>query len=636
MSLSKRAPLLLLLGLAAVPGAARAGTWTRIGPDGGSVAEIAAAPSRPSVVYAGLGAGGVFRSADRGRTWTFAGKGLIDQPIHDLAVDPRNPDRVYAATNKGLLRSADGGVSWRQTASLAGGNVSTVSEVEIHPRQPAVLLAVAYGLGIFRSTNGGRTWTTEPVLPGFVLSLAASPVRPGVFWAGFAGGGLFKSVDSGRTWAAAGGGLPAGADILEIAADPRAADTVYAVAQGVPGLFKSTDGGATWTPSLDGLESSQVRKVAVDPESSSTVYALTEEQIFRSLNGGASWTLLAGTGLQGRPQTVAPLGSGVLAGTEAGLFLSTDQGATWRASQTGLTALPIASLALDGQDPLRIYAVSHLTGLYKMREGDASWRLLGHPVTVEPFEGFTSLVAVHPADPETLFAGVPLHIAKSENGGRRWTAHGVSPCIAPARIDIDPRDPATLYTSGYTVVRGCSDGPGACSLFRSRDAGQTWTCLSAGGPLLEINPLTSALYSIFGVNVWTSTDQGDTWTLLARDLHVSSFVASPVEEGTLWVGLSGRVAKSRDGGRTWTYSSIGLPGNDSVMHLAPHPTDPAVVYAGTNTHGVYRSADGGATWVRIGPWPAGLRLWAGIALDPRDPSVVYAGTDGAGVLRYEP
>lgn len=628
---------LLALCLPLLPASLTA-EWTRIGPDGGHVTEIATAPSRPAVVYAGLGTGGVFRSADRGRTWTFAGKGLIDHSIRDLAVDPRNPDRVYAATSDGFLRSADGGVSWRQIADPAGGNVSTVSEVEIHPRQPAVLLAVAYGLGIFRSTNGGRTWTTEPVLPGFVLSLAGSPVRPGVFWAGFAGGGLFKSVDSGRTWTAAGVGLPAGADILKIAADPRAADTLYTVVNGVSGLFKSTDGGATWTPSQNGLGSAQVRRVAVDPENPSTVYALTEFQLFRSLDGGASWTRLLATGLLGRPQTVAPLGFGVLAGTETGLFLSTDQGATWRASQKGLTALSIMSLALDGQDPLRIYAMSYLAGLYKMRKGDASWQRLG-----APFGGFTGPIAVHPADPETLYAGAPLHMGKSGNGGRRWTVYGIDPCFHPARIGIDPQDPATLYTSGYHVGSGCFNDPASCILYRSRDAGQTWTCIgggglptSSGGSLLGINPLTSALYTAVGINVWTSKDQGDTWTLLAPDLHVSSFAASPVEEGTLWVGLSGRVAKSRDGGRTWTYSSLGLPGNDSVMHLAPHPTDPAVVYAGTNTHGVYRSADGGATWARLGPWPAGLRLWAGIVLDPRDPSVVYAGTDGAGVLRYEP
>ena len=129
-----------------------------------------------------------------------------------------------------------------------------------------------------------------------------------------------------RSWTAAGVGLSGGAGILEIAADPRAADTVYAVANGVPGLFKSTDGGATWTPSLEGLGSAQVRNVAVEQENPSTVYALTEEQIFRSLNGGASWTSLPGTGLRGRPQTVTPLGSGVLAGTETGLPAGTETG----------------------------------------------------------------------------------------------------------------------------------------------------------------------------------------------------------------------------------------------------------------------------------------------------------------------
>jgi photosystem II stability/assembly factor-like uncharacterized protein len=626
---------LLLVVLAALPGAAQEGTWTRIGPDGGYVRKIAAAPSRPSIVYAGLGLGGVFRSADRGRTWAFAGEGLIALLVHDLEVDPMNPDRVYAGTSQGLFQSVDGGRIWRRIgrAELTGPFGPNVLAVEIHPRQPALLLAAVYGGGLFRSTDRGRTWSTEPGWPERILSLTASPVRPGVFWAGLQTGGLFKSTDSGTTWTAVGHGLPNGIDILDIAVDPRAGDTLYAVASGALGVFRSTDGGDTWTPSGNGLGDALIRGVAVDAERPSTVYALTIERLFRSRDGGATWRALAGTGLRGIPQAVAPLGSGLLAGTGEGLFLSLDQGATWRPSQAGLTATGVSSLAVDGQDPMRIYAVDFLRGLFKTREGNPSWQLLRH--------ADTGPVAVHPAAPETIYAGIPLHIAKSENGGRRWTAYSVGWCFVPTRIEVDPQDPATLYTSGTILSNRCSFNP-VCILFRSRDAGQTWSCIgdglpsSIGGPLLEIDSRTSALYVASGTGVWTSTDRGDTWSLLSPELHPSSFAASPVEEGTLWVGRVGRVGTSRDGGQTWTYSSAGLPRRGAVMHLAAHPTDPAVVYAGTYAHGVYRSTDGGLTWTPLGTWPAGLRLWAGIVLDPRDPSVVYAGTEGAGVLRFEP
>ena len=637
MNSSRFASTLLLLGLAAVPCAAREGAWTHIGPDGGTVAEIAAAP-RSDIVYAGLGLVGVFRSADRGRTWSFAGAKLVGLSIRDLDVDPVNPSLVYASTFEGLFRSTNGGSSWLRigTAELTGPLGGGVVQMEIHPRRPNTLLAAVFRGALFRSADRGRTWTTEPGWPLDVASLAASTARPGLFWAGLENGGLLKSTDGGRTWTAADRGLPAGA-VTGIALDPRTADIVYAAVSGA--MFKSRDGGATWKPSGNGLGGARVSDLAVDPAHPTTLYALAGGKLYRSKNGGAVWAELAATGLRDEPQTVKPLAYGVLAGTTAGLFRSTDEGATWRASQTGLAALSIRGFTLDAQDPPRLYAVDLDAGIFKTADGGASWQLLGHPFNAA---SSTGPVALHPDAPETVYASVPLHVAKSGNGGRLWSLNPVDACLQPYVLLVDPRDPAALYTSGGFLFAGCFSDPNACSIYRSLDAGETWSCIrdglpgGPGGPLLAINPLTSALYVPFATDVWTSLDHGDTWTLLSPGLLPSSFAASPVEVGTLWVGRVGRVGTSHDGGQTWTYSSTGLRGAGAVMHLAPHPTDPAVIYAGTYDRGVFRSTDGGLTWSPVGIWPAGTRLWAGIALDLRDPSVVYAATDGASVLRYEP
>src|SRR5215213_1710144 len=250
-TLMRRQGILLALCLFLLAASATAAEWTRIGPDGGYAVEIAAAPSRPGVIYLGLQPGGVFRSVDRGRTWTFAGAVLPSSTLQDLDVDPADPSRVYLSTARGLFQSTDGGATWVRigTAELTGPFGENVEQMEIHPRRPNVLLASVLGGSLFRSADRGRTWTIEPGAPAGVKSLAASPARPGLFWAGLRNGGLLKSTDSGKTWATADRGLPARADVNDLAVDPRAADTVYASMGGLTtGVFKSTNGGATWKP----------------------------------------------------------------------------------------------------------------------------------------------------------------------------------------------------------------------------------------------------------------------------------------------------------------------------------------------------------------------------------------------------
>src|SRR4051794_33972857 len=122
-----RAALLALLLLVPLARPATAvEPWTRVGPDAGNIRALAAAPSSPATVYAGLGVGGVFRSLDGGTTWSFASSGLkLQDTIRSLAVDVRRPDTVWAATYQGIYRSLNGGASWASTH-----NGSTASLVQ--------------------------------------------------------------------------------------------------------------------------------------------------------------------------------------------------------------------------------------------------------------------------------------------------------------------------------------------------------------------------------------------------------------------------------------------------------------------------------------------------------------------------
>lgn len=184
----------------------------------------------------------------------------------------------------------------------------------------------------------------------------------------------------------------------------------------------------------------------------------------------------------------------------------------------------------------------------------------------------------------------------------------------------------------------CLD-PYLCTFYRTLDAGASWQCLSSPFDLvrafpLAVDPFTSALYAqSFGLV--RSLDNGDTWTSLGLSA-ASSFVASPLVPGTLWAGQAGAVARSRDGGETWQFFSAGLPAGETLVSLAPDPSDPATLYAMTRQSGVFKSTDAGETWSRAGRWPALVEPRGGqLLVDPENPAIVYAGTNGAGVLRLD-
>jgi photosystem II stability/assembly factor-like uncharacterized protein len=324
---------------------------------------------------------------------------------------------------------------------------------------------------------------------------------------------------------------------------------------------------------------------------------------------------------------------GLLAGTRTGISLSTDRGLTWHA-QRGLHGLAIAGLAIDTQNPPRLYAGTLFAGVFKTRNRGASWLRL--PPPEDPLDWYRP-VAVDPENPETVYTGAGVSVARSFNGGRHWESHGALSCGVTEAIVVDPRDPDTLYTSGSIFSTSCIEVLGSCVLARSLDAGASWSCIQYGLSLflkiLGVDPFTSAVYVRAGADLWRSTDQGDTWSLVGTFDLFFSFAASPLVEGTLYVGQPGQVAKSVDGGQTWTFTAVGEPGH-AVVGLALDPEDPQVVYAALLGKGVFRSTDGGATWSPLGTWP-GWSIRSGPVVDPVDPSIVYVGTGEVGVLRFD-
>lgn len=634
--------LALLLLLIACPAAAepgRPGQWTRIGPDGGTAYSVAAAPSLPSRVYAGLI--GVFKSADTGSHWTFAGNGLGGEVVPtDLAVDPLRPDRVWAASPDGLFRTIDSGASWeRRDAGITGpdGQVPAgIAKVVIHPRKPATVWAAVSAGGLFRTTNGGASWQLLTDGPAEVTALLADPLHPGTLWAGTAGHGLFHSLDGGDTWTAVrggGAGLPADLSVTAMALDPLNPRVLVLTPAAGPLLFRSVDGGASWAAGGKGLPDDVVQALAIDPiaPGSPDVYAATLlHGIFRSRNGGRTWASAGPATAHRMAFALAATRSALFAATDAGVLVSTDHGTTWRSGR-GLSASSVTGVAVSTQDPPRLYAADG--SVLVTTNGGASWQSLG-PKGDAAVSGPIELA---PGQQDTVYAGVLGGIARSTDGGLHWR---IAPlpflCVTPEILLIDPARPATLYTGGDFSSAGCGQAPDACLTFKSTDAGASWSCIATNevrSPVLGIDPFHPSHLFAEGLHgLYRSTDRGATWSLWSPGLLAGRLAFDPRHEGLLYATLPGGVGRSTDGGATWQLSAAGLP-DGVLIAVAVDPVLPSTLYAATSRE-VFRSTDSGATWSPAGTGLEGAVLNS-LRIDPGDPSVLYVTTFDSGVMRLE-
>jgi photosystem II stability/assembly factor-like uncharacterized protein len=615
--------LLILLLSAAIPSRAGIGHWTPIGPMGGTVRALAAAPSRPGTLYAAVGLDKIYRSGDRGNSWTFAGAVEEDgfQGISDVAVDPGSPQRVYALGFWQVFRSDDGGARWRPVLPDLGPEVRPQTLV-VHPLIRGLIYVYLTDGDLLRTTDSGRRWTRTST-PAVAGVLAADPSSANVLYFGSFLGKLYKSVDGGATWSLSDRGLSQGGAIQALVVDPSSPRTLYLVpADDAPGrdLFVSRNGGASWSRLPSDLGRGNVRDLAVEPGQRPGLYLTLNGRPFRSFDGGRTWTEAAP--LLSPVQDLLLTPSGLMAGTATGIYRSTDRGASWFKADDGLRAVPVERLALD---PLRSHLYATSAGfLFKTPDGGGRWHLLPVP------EGVTGPVVTAPSRPGSVFAGTIQTVQRSVNGGREWAVGGEISCALPASLAVDPTREWVLYLGIDFIEVPCGQ---SCRTFKSIDAGSTWTCISdglnGGGSLVVADPRRSGvLYAESLGRLYRSEDDGLSWSLLVVGLNPLALAISPADPQVLFAGVANGVGRSEDGGRTWRFDTEGLP-EDAVHSLAADPVDSRTVYAAAFEHGVFKSTDGGATWTSLGPELEGLKVTS-LVLD-RDRKTLYAGTGLAGV-----
>lgn len=487
-----------------------------------------------------------------------------------------------------------------------------------------LVFAALFGLA-FPALAGVGLWTPLGPDGGFVTALAVDPADPGIVYAGTRGSGVFKSTDGGESWTLAGRGL--GTPIVAaVAVDPARHQIVYAATLD-DGVFKSIDGGALWARIWAGVAPApgtfgSTYALAVDPRRPDTVYAGTLTGVYRSTDGGATWSR------RGNLPGVFALaldsaGGWLYAGTEQGVFRSFDQGKTWAPASNGLPSRQrIESLALDPEQPKTLLAAT-FSGLYRSVDRGKRWQAVG-PV------GNAAAVAFQRRG--RAYAAFYSALYRSTDHGATWQA---SPPVPVFSFSALAAGPATVYA-------GSSGSPDGGGLFRSLDAGATWE-RSESGLLgltawpVAIDPSDSrTLFVVVNqVSLFKSTDRGATWTVSYPGSQrpfptsIADILLDPAEPGRIYLAVSneGPLQRSNDDGETW--ERLNGPTVPGLSDLALDPRAPGALW-GTGvgrdaTRGLFHSADGGVTWESVLTLSEGFTFVEHVEVDPRDPRIVYTG-----------
>ncbi len=661
--------LLIAAGLLGGAGAARAQRWHPVGPPGGAVSEVEVA-ANGRTVYAGIAAGTVFKSVNRGRNWAPASEGLSGT-LSELRTAAVNPGIVYALTTDGVFASFDAARSWSARNGLGsttlprlpGPGVSELRALEVAPSSPLQLYVVARPREgrffsafdqVYRSEDGGAGWVrASRGLPDRgspldqVFDLAVDPARPRVVYAATSQG-VFKTTDGGGRWTLAG---LAGVETFLVAVDRRRPDLVYAVGStddsGERRLFASENGGRTWSERIV----LAATLLEVHPTRAETAYAnsFVTGGLLETTDGGRTWTPIdpgLGQAAAGRVDDVAvdPVRPGVLfaavlaRGIRPGLFQSDDSGGgrSWRPSAAGIVATSVTVLAFAPGDPRTVYAGIADDGVYRLDIASGAWTRLG-------LDGQSVLALA--ADPQV--AGTFYAVARDPSGalgsGRIYVSND-----GAATFELLSDDPELTGKVDLAVVDGRVWAAGfhidivdpTTGLWERRFSRDTREIASAGsGPAAQVwwND-TQGLDADGGQDgLFVSNDAGINFArtlspggeildiaLLADDPdHVALGLGSP--------GLgryeTGAVFLSDDRGATWRQTA--LPNAPAVHQVVLDPADPERILAGT-VGAIYESLDGGASWRNLSSGLPRGALVTELIFDER--GRLYAATAG-GVFR---
>jgi hypothetical protein len=573
--------------------------WQGLGPFGGDISDVQVSPVNSSVVLAALApasgaAGTLYRSTDAGSSWAPVAS-LANVACYDIDFAPDGT--AYVSTIDGVWKSTNNGSSFNALNLGIGLNDQTLA-LTIDPTNPLRLwCGVADAIGnqpvnVMLSVNGGTSWSNKtPPLPS-PMSCTGIAVNPGdnqkvyaCFGGAFGGGQVWVSSNGGTSWTNKSSGLPANPmqDIVHEGTRLLVAGGQAFGSQFV-GLYSSTSEGTSWTPLHDGTWPTLViNDIAIDPNNSAVMLLGSGGKgVFRSINGGASWSFgVGGTG----PLTVNSVS--FAPGSSTTVFLGNSSNAVWKStaptpafapSSTGIGALDVFAVGSNPRDEREIaiaFQGQNDGGVYSSTDGGASWKLEALPGTRYSSVRFT------PAGQLYAISSGPSSVAPEglyRRDGSTWT--GIGP------------NQGALYESDLFTMRFSANSPGLI-----------W---AAGADFGVAGHEATVWRTLNGGGLWTKTYEGPAAPFdVVHDLHV----VDPAADTTLLAaftegGATGGVLRSTTGGASWVPSGAGLSPTAQCSTLSSSAANPGAIYVSNseafNKPAVYRSTDGGQSWTPTG------------------------------------
>ncbi len=608
----------------------------------GSIGAIAVAPSAPGVIYVGSGAGiirpdlatgnGMYRSNDTGRTWRHLGLAET-QMIAYVDVDPTNPDRLFVAAlghpygpnaERGIYRSTDGGRAFEKV--LYKDEYTSANEVRIDPSSPSTVYAAL--------------WQQQSTFYEYAA------FGPDSTWPG--AGGIYKSTDGGTTWTQLTNGLP---PVLEanIAIAPSNPQVLYAMVasvnpaggSGPVGFYKSSDGGAHWTlrtripgssaslgdttaatadpRPLGRIGGGDLPPITVDPKNENVIYSASIV-MWRTEDGGTSWSAVRGSpgGDDYQRIWIHPDDSNlILAVSDQGAVISSNRGESWSNWYTQPTAA-VYHVTADNAFPYRVCSGQQDSGSLcvasRSDDGEITFHDW-HPANIQEY----GIAAPDPRDPDVVFGSARRGVSRYDrrsgqtaqvgpDSAARGDAYGRNVRTMP--LIWSPVNPSVLFYTSNVV-------------WKSIDRAHTWTRISP-----DLARATWAVPASAGryANGVTPTARG----------AITALSPSPRSIAVLWAGTDdGNIQVTTNGGTTWrNVTPAAMKPWTRIFNIEAGHFDTGTVYAAANTLRIddmhphfWRTHDGGRTWTEIDNGIAPDAVANSIREDPRVPGLLYAATD---------
>ncbi|RYZ20352.1 MAG: glycosyl hydrolase [Chitinophagaceae bacterium] len=634
---------------------------------GGRVAAVSGSTRNKNTFYFGAVGGGVWKTTDGGSNWKCVSDKYYGGSIGAVAVAPSDDNIVYVGEGEntlrgneseglnGLWRSDDGGRTW---TNIGLREARHVSRILVHPRDPNTAWAAVIGhsfgpsaeRGVYKTTDGGKTWRKTLFVneQAGAAELAMEPGNPAVLWAGTwrvlrtpwsmesggEGSGLWKSTDGGETWTnmSSRKGLPKGTwGIVGVAVSGTNPDKVYAIIENEKGgMFVSNDAGETWTLTSNDNNIRQrawyYSKVFVDPKNENTVYA-PNVNFMRSRDGGRTFQGISVGHGDCHDLWIDPEdGNRMILGDDGGAEVSFDGGQNWSSIRNQPTA-QIYRASTDNSFPYRILGAQQDNSTIRMRSRGRSRAGITES-DWEPTAGAESgYVVADPLNPDIVYGGNYggyLSRLDHKTGENRaispWPDNpiGAGADVQKYRfqwnfpIFFSPNNPKRLYCAANV-------------LFATENEGLSWEQISpdlttndkskqgpSGGPITKDNTSVEYYCTIF------------------------TAAESPLEKDLLWTGSDdGVISVSRDGGKNW--KNVTPAGAPKWIMWNCVEVDPfkqgAAYFVGTRyklddfTPYIYKTEDYGATWRRITTGIPAQHFTRALRADKKRPGLLYAGTE---------